>query len=60
VLQGAALLNDPKVDLIGLRSSAHTQVHMRTDMAPFTDNGCAGPALRPRKIAPLPRRRYRQ
>jgi peptide/nickel transport system substrate-binding protein len=37
VLQGAALLNDPKVDLIGLRSSAHTQVHMRTDMAPFTD-----------------------
>ena len=37
VLQGAALLNDPKVNLISLRSSAHTQVHMRTDMAPFTD-----------------------
>jgi peptide/nickel transport system substrate-binding protein len=37
VLQGMALLNDPKVSLISLRSSAHTQVHMRTDMAPFTD-----------------------
>ena len=37
VLQGMALLNDPKVDIISLRSSAHTQVHMRTDMAPFTD-----------------------
>jgi len=37
VLQGAALLNNPKVNLISLRSSAHTQVHMRTDMAPFTD-----------------------
>jgi peptide/nickel transport system substrate-binding protein len=32
-----ALLNDPKVSIISLRSSAHTQVHMRTDMAPFTD-----------------------
>ena len=37
VLQGMALLNDPKVEIISLRSSAHTQVHMRTDMAPFTD-----------------------
>src|SRR5215469_5189213 len=37
VLQGMSLLNDPKVELISLRSSAHTQVHMRTDMAPFTD-----------------------
>jgi peptide/nickel transport system substrate-binding protein len=37
VLQGMALLNDPKVSIISLRSSAHTQVHMRTDMAPFTD-----------------------
>jgi peptide/nickel transport system substrate-binding protein len=37
VLQGIALLNDPKVSIISLRSSAHTQVHMRTDMAPFTD-----------------------
>jgi peptide/nickel transport system substrate-binding protein len=37
VLQGAALLNNPNVNLISLRSSAHTQVHMRTDMAPFTD-----------------------
>src|SRR5215469_1233391 len=37
VLQGMGLLNDPKVSIISLRSSAHTQVHMRTDMAPFTD-----------------------
>ena len=37
VLQGVALLNDPNVNVISLRSSAHTQVHMRTDMAPFTD-----------------------
>jgi peptide/nickel transport system substrate-binding protein len=37
VLQGMALLNDPTVSIISLRSSAHTQVHMRTDMAPFTD-----------------------
>jgi peptide/nickel transport system substrate-binding protein len=37
VLQGMALLNDPKVELLSLRSSAHTQVHMRTDLAPFTD-----------------------
>jgi peptide/nickel transport system substrate-binding protein len=37
VLQGAALLNNPDVNIISLRSSAHTQVHMRTDMAPFTD-----------------------
>ena len=35
--QGVALLNDPNVNIISLRSSAHTQVHMRTDMAPFTD-----------------------
>src|SRR5262249_19292987 len=37
VLQGMALMNDPNINLISLRSSAHTQVHMRTDMAPFTD-----------------------
>jgi peptide/nickel transport system substrate-binding protein len=37
VLQGATLLNNPDVSIISLRSAAHTQVHMRTDMAPFTD-----------------------
>jgi peptide/nickel transport system substrate-binding protein len=37
VLEGMALLSDPKVSITSLRSSAHTQVHMRTDMAPFTD-----------------------
>jgi peptide/nickel transport system substrate-binding protein len=37
VLQGSTLLNNPDVNLIFLRSAAHTQVHMRTDMAPFTD-----------------------
>jgi peptide/nickel transport system substrate-binding protein len=37
VQEGMALLNDPKVSITSLRSSAHTQVHMRTDMAPFTD-----------------------
>ncbi|MFO1060029.1 MAG: ABC transporter substrate-binding protein [Dongiaceae bacterium] len=37
VLQGATLLNNPDVTIISLRSAAHTQVHMRTDMAPFTD-----------------------
>jgi peptide/nickel transport system substrate-binding protein len=35
--EGVALLSDPSVSIISLRSSAHTQVHMRTDMAPFTD-----------------------
>jgi len=37
VLEGMALLNDPKVSITSLRSSAHTQVHMRTDMPPFSD-----------------------
>jgi len=37
VQEGMALLNDPNVSITSLRSSAHTQVHMRTDMAPFTD-----------------------
>ncbi len=35
--KGQALFSDPNVRVIGLRSSAHRQVHMRTDMAPFTD-----------------------
>ncbi len=37
VIQGIALLSDPKVNILSIKSSAHTQVHMRTDMAPFTD-----------------------
>jgi peptide/nickel transport system substrate-binding protein len=37
VLQGVALLNDPNVDIISTPSSAHQQVHMRTDMDPFKD-----------------------
>ena len=37
VIQGIALLNDPNVDILSIKSSAHTQVHMRNDMAPFTD-----------------------
>ncbi len=37
VLQGVGLLNDPNVDIISTPSSAHQQVHMRTDMDPFKD-----------------------
>ncbi len=37
VIQGMALLNDPTVNILSIKSSAHTQVHMRCDMAPFTD-----------------------
>ncbi|MBI3900051.1 MAG: ABC transporter substrate-binding protein [Gammaproteobacteria bacterium] len=37
VLKARGLLKDPDVNLIRLKSSAHSQVHMRTDMAPFTD-----------------------
>ena len=37
-LQGSqALLNDPNLRVAGLKSSAHQQVHMRTDQAPFAD-----------------------
>ena len=32
-----ALLNDPNIEILSLKSSAHTQVHMRTDMDPFRD-----------------------
>ena len=35
--QGIALVNDPNVNLISFKCSSHNQVHMRTDMAPFTD-----------------------
>jgi peptide/nickel transport system substrate-binding protein len=37
VLGGQALLNDPQINIISNRSSAHEQVHMRTDMDPFKD-----------------------
>jgi peptide/nickel transport system substrate-binding protein len=37
-LQGSqALLNDPNLSVVGLKSSAHQQVHMRTDSGPFAD-----------------------
>ncbi len=37
-VQGAqGLLNDPEVQLIRLRSSAHRQIHMRTDTPKFAD-----------------------
>jgi peptide/nickel transport system substrate-binding protein len=32
-----ALLKDPNIEILSLKSSAHTQVHMRTDMDPFKD-----------------------
>ncbi len=32
-----ALLNDPNIEILSLKSSAHSQVHMRTDMDPFKD-----------------------
>ena len=34
---GVGLLNDPNVEIISLKSVAHQQVHMRTDMDPFKD-----------------------
>ncbi|MES0169915.1 ABC transporter substrate-binding protein [Mesorhizobium sp. M0027] len=37
VLSGIGLLNDPNVDIISLKSSAHQQVHMRCDSDPFKD-----------------------
>ena len=37
VLAGVGLLSDPNIDIISLKSVSHQQVHMRTDMAPFTD-----------------------
>jgi len=33
----AALVGNPTVDIISVPSSAHTQVHMRTDLDPFKD-----------------------
>ena len=37
VLQGIALLNDPNFDIIRTPSTAHQQVHMRTDQDPLKD-----------------------
>ncbi|TGQ68491.1 ABC transporter substrate-binding protein [Mesorhizobium sp. M00.F.Ca.ET.186.01.1.1] len=37
VLAGVALLNDPNVDIISLKSSAHQQLHMRCDDGPLKD-----------------------
>jgi peptide/nickel transport system substrate-binding protein len=34
---GQALLNDPNIQIISEKTSAHQQVHMRTDIAPFND-----------------------
>ncbi len=37
-VQGSqALLNDSGLNIVGLKSSAHEQVHMRTDAGPFVD-----------------------
>lgn len=36
-ISGVALLNDPNINIMSLKSSAHTQIHMRNDQAPFTD-----------------------
>lgn len=37
VLQAVGLLGDPTFTVISIPSSAHSQVHMRTDMDPFKD-----------------------
>ncbi|MGX5829061.1 ABC transporter substrate-binding protein [Mesorhizobium sp. 43Arga] len=37
VLAGVALLNDPSVDIISLKSVAHQQLHLRCDSDPFKD-----------------------
>jgi peptide/nickel transport system substrate-binding protein len=34
---GSALLNDPNVQVIAIRTATHRQLHMRTDKEPFTD-----------------------
>jgi peptide/nickel transport system substrate-binding protein len=35
---GQALLNDPNAQVIAVKAATHRQLHMRTDMDPFTDN----------------------
>lgn len=37
VLAGVAVLNDPNVDVISLKSSAHQQLHLRCDDGPMKD-----------------------
>ena len=37
VIGGQALLNDPAIQIIREKSTAHQQVHMRCDMGPFAD-----------------------
>ena len=37
ILAGVVLLNDPNVEILSLKSVAHQQLHMRTDMDPFKD-----------------------
>jgi peptide/nickel transport system substrate-binding protein len=37
ILQAAGILNDPNVDMMSTPSTAHSQVHMRTDKDPFKD-----------------------
>jgi peptide/nickel transport system substrate-binding protein len=38
-VQGSqALLEDPRLSILSLKSSAHEQVHMRTDRGPFVDS----------------------
>ncbi|UVC09737.1 ABC transporter substrate-binding protein [Rhizobium sp. TH2] len=37
ILQASGIINDPSVDMMPIPSIAHSQVHMRTDKAPFTD-----------------------
>ena len=38
VAGGAALLDNPDVEVIAIRTATHRQIHMRTDKEPFTDN----------------------
>lgn len=37
VLQAAGIMNDPAIEMLPIPSTAHCQVHMRTDKAPFAD-----------------------
>jgi peptide/nickel transport system substrate-binding protein len=38
VAGGKALLDSPDVQVIGIQTATHRQLHMRTDKEPFTDN----------------------
>jgi peptide/nickel transport system substrate-binding protein len=37
VVQGIALIDNPEINVLSIHGSSHTQVHMRNDVAPFTD-----------------------